>query len=282
MVERDGQVDPQPRAEPVRPALPPLRDARITDFVETKPESYVLIYDVRGREGTVSYSIAADRSVAFEFVSPDGSSAKEVYSLNRRGGGRRPGPPNDSPPPPRGNDRPPRDGKGQKRQAKDARAAVMSGSKSATNHTDFTLSSSSVDANGMLSVDCTCDGKRESPAIAWKNLPTGTKSIAISLWHTAPDQEKSYWVVYNIPADVTELKQKSPGDGKLGINDRKRAEYDPMCSKGPGLKTYHITVFALSETLKVSPTQMSRAALLAAVKDITLGEKTLDFEYQRQ
>ncbi len=282
VVERDGQVDPQPRAEPVRPALPPLRDAKITDFVETKPESYLLTYDVRGREGTVSYSIAADRSVAFEFVSPDGSSAKEVYSLNRRGGGRRPGPPNDSPPPPRGNDRPPRDGKGQKRQAKDSRAAVMSGSKSATKHSDFTLSSSSVDANGMLSVDCTCDGKRESPAIAWKNLPTGTMSIAISLWHTAPDQEKSYWVVYNIPADVTELKQKSPGDGKLGINDRKRAEYDPMCSKGPGLKTYHITVFALSETLKVSPTQMSRAALLAAVKDITLGEKTLDFEYERQ
>ncbi len=267
VVLRDGQVDPQPRAEPVRPALPPMRDAKITDFVETKPGSYRLTYDVRGRKGTVSYSIAANSSVACEFVSPDGSSTKEAYSPNRGGGGRRPEPPNGSPPP-RGEDRPPRDGKGQK--------------KSATSKSDFEVSSSSLDANGMLSINCTCDGRRESPAVAWKNVPAGTKSIAISLWHTAPDQEKSYWVVYNIPANVNELKQKSTGAGKLGINDRKRAEYDPMCSKGPGLKTYHITVFALSNTLKMSPIQVSRTALLEAVKDITLGETTLDFEYERK
>ena len=281
VVERDGQVDPQPRAEPVRPALPPMRDAKITDFVETKAGSYRLTYDVRGRKGTVSYSIAANSSVAFEFVSPDGSSTKEAYSPNRRGGGRRPGPPNNSPPP-REEDRPTRDGKGQKKKAEDSKAAVMSGSKGTISKSDFTVSSRSLDANGMLSIDCTCDGKRESPAVAWKNVPAGTKSIAISLWHTAPDQEKSYWVVYNIPANVTELKQKSTGAGKLGINDRKRAEYDPMCSKGPGLKTYHITVFALSDTLKLSPSQVSRAALLEAVKDITLGETTLNFEYERK
>ena len=266
VVERDGQVDPQPRAEPVRPALPPMRDARITDFVETKPGSYRLTYDVRGRKGTVSYSIANNGSVAFEFMNPDGSKTSEEFSANRRGGSGRKGPPNG--PPPRDNNRPPRDGKEQK--------------KSATTKSDFEVSSSSLDANGMLSVDCTCDGKRESPAVAWKNLPKGTKFIAISLWHTAPDQEKSYWVVYNIPANVTELKQKSAGAGKLGINDRKRAEYDPMCSKGPGLKTYHITVFALSDSLKLSPSQVSRAGLLEAVKDITLGESTLDFEYERK
>lgn len=266
VVERDGQVYPQPRAEPVRPALPPMRDARITGFVETKPGSYRLTYDVRGRTGTVSYSIANNGSVAFEFVNPDGRKTSEEYSANRRGGGGRKGPPND--PPPRDNNRPPRDSKGQK--------------KSAANKTDFEGSSSSLDANGMLSVDCTCDGKRESPAVAWKNLPAGTKSIAISLWHTAPDQEKSYWVVYNIPAEVGGLKQQSKGVGTLGINDRRRTEYDPMCSKGPGVKTYHITVFALSDTLKLSPSQANRAALLDAVKDITLGESTLDFEYERK
>lgn len=267
VVERDGQVDPQPRAEPVRPALPPMRDATITDFVETKPNSFQLTYNVRERTGTVSYSIANNGSVSFQFVDSNGFKSAEVYSPNRRGGGGRKGPPNDSPPP-RDNNRPLRDGKEQK--------------KSATSKSDLEVSSSSLDANGMLSVDCTCDGKRESPAVAWKNLPAGTKFIAISLWNTAPDQEKSYWVVYNIPANVTELKQKSAGSGRLGINDRKRAEYDPMCSKGPGLKTYHITVFALSDTLKLSPGQVSRAALLEAVKDITLGETTLDFEYERK
>ncbi|MEZ6031820.1 MAG: YHYH protein [Planctomycetaceae bacterium] len=281
VVERDGQVDPQPRAEPVRPALPPMRDAKITDFVETKPGSYKLTYDVRGRKGTVSYSIVAGGSVAFEFVSPDGSTTNEEYSPNRRGGGRRPGPPNDSRPP-RGEGGPPRDGKGGKKRGDESTSSQKSQKKNSKDDTTFTVASSSLDKSGMLSIECTCDGDRESPAVAWKNLPMGTRSIAISLWHTAPDQEKSYWVVYNIPAVVSELKQQSRGVGTLGINDRKRAEYDPMCSKGPGVKTYHITVFALSEDVKLSANKASRAELLKAVKDITLGETTLDFEYERK
>jgi phosphatidylethanolamine-binding protein (PEBP) family uncharacterized protein len=281
VVERDGQVDPQPRAEPVRPALPPMRDAKITDFVETKPGSYRLTYDVRGRKGTVSYAIAANGSVAFEFVSPDGSTTNEEYSPNRRGGGRRPGPPDD-PPPPRGEDRPPRDGKGGKKKSGESANLPKSTQKSKTDETAFTVTSTSLDKSGMLSVECTCDEDRQSPAVAWKNLPRGTKSIAISLWHTAPDQEKSYWVVYNIPAVVSELKQQSKGVGTVGINDRKRAEYDPMCSKGPGVKTYHITVFALSEDVKLSANNASRAKLLKAVKEITLSETTLDFEYERK
>ena len=144
------------------------------------------------------------------------------------------------------------------------------------------VTSSSVDANGFVSVDCTCDGKRESPAVAWKDAPAGTKSFAISLWHTAPDQEKSYWVVYNIPATTESLTQKSPKAGTLGVNDRRRAEYDPMCSKGPGIKTYHITVYALSTKLELSPEKASRAELLAAIKDITLAAGTLDFKYERK
>ena len=258
-----------------------MRDAKITDFVETKPGSYRLTYDVRGRKGTVSYAIAANGSVAFEFVSPDGSTTNEEYSPNRRGGGRRPGPPNDSPPP-RGEDRPPRNGKDGKKKGGESTSSQKSQKKSSKDDTAFTVTSSSLDKSGMLSVECTCDGDRQSPAVAWKNLPRGTKSIAISLWHTAPDQEKSYWVVYNIPADVSELKQQSKGVGTVGINDRKRAEYDPMCSKGPGVKTYHITVFALSEDVKLSSNNASRAELLKAVKDITLGDTTLDFEYERK
>ena len=134
----------------------------------------------------------------------------------------------------------------------------------------------------MLSVACTCDGDRQSPAVAWKDLPKGTKSIAISLWHTAPDHEKSYWVVYNIPADVSELKQNSGKIGTLGQNDRRQAAYDPMCSKGPGVKTYHITVFALSQEVKLTASKSSRANLLEAVKGITLSETTLDFKYERK
>ena len=146
----------------------------------------------------------------------------------------------------------------------------------------MTVTSSSVDANGFISVDCTCDGARQTPAVSWKDVPQGTKSFAISLWHTAPDQEKSYWVVYDIPATTTSLTPKSPKAGTLGVNDRRRAEYDPMCSKGPGIKTYHITVYALSAKLDLPPEKVSRAELLTAIKDVTLAAGTLDFKYERK
>ena len=87
VTERDGQADPQPRAEPLRPALQPLRDAKITDFVETKPGSYRLTYDVRGKEGSVSYTLADDGSAKFVFVDPNGRTSSETYSPKRRGPG---------------------------------------------------------------------------------------------------------------------------------------------------------------------------------------------------
>ncbi len=62
VTERGGQVDPQPRAEPIRPDLHPLRDAKITDFTQPKPGTYRLVYDVRGKKGSVSYTLAKDGS----------------------------------------------------------------------------------------------------------------------------------------------------------------------------------------------------------------------------
>lgn len=300
VVERDGQVDPQPRAEPLRPALPPLQGAKIIGFEETKPGSYKLTYDIRGRNGTVSYKLDPSGSATFEFVDPQGKKTTETYTPGRRGGGGgggaggRPPRGGDNPPPPRPGDNPAPRGRGgprpeqgamppergpQGRPAEPPTAAVVPLNPAASK---LTLSSASIDARGRLSIDCTCDGKGESPAIAWKDAPAGTKSFAVSLWHTAPDQEKSYWLVYNIPAQSTGLAQKSSGVGTVGLNDRRKATFDPMCSKGPGVKTYHITVFALKDKLNIAPDQTNRANLLPAIKDLVLAEATLDFQYERE
>ena len=285
VTERDGQVDPQPRAEPLRPALPPLRDAKITGFKETKAGGYALTYDVRGSKGTVSYTLANDGSAKFVFVDANGRTTQETYSPRQRGlggGDRRPPPRPDENPPPRDGQRPPRDEERRPPRNQEGSPANQAASQPDSKLPQLKVTSSSVDASGFVSVDCTCDGKRESPAVTWKDAPAGTKSFAISLWHTAPDQEKSYWVVYNIPATTESLTQKSPKAGTLGVNDRRRAEYDPMCSKGPGVKTYHITVYALSSKLDLAPEKASRAELLAAIKDITLAAGTLDFKYERK
>jgi phosphatidylethanolamine-binding protein (PEBP) family uncharacterized protein len=70
-------------------------------------------------------------------------------------------------------------------------------------------------------------------------------------------------------------------EGTLGLNDKKRNEYDPMCSKGPGVKTYHITVYALSKNLDLPAKEVDRKRLLEAIKDCKLAEGTLDYQYER-
>ena len=144
------------------------------------------------------------------------------------------------------------------------------------------LTSQAVDAQGNLAVDFTCDGTSASPPLEWQGVPEGTKSFALCMWHIAPDKEKSYWILYNIPAHVTKLAKNSQKIGTLGPNDKKRADYDPPCSKGPGLKEYHITLYALSAELKLKPAEASLAAVRKAVEKPTLAEGTLNFSYERK
>lgn len=97
VVERDGQVDPQPRAQPVREYLPPLPGAKIIDFKATAAQSYQLTYDVGGKPGYVRYSLVDDGAVKFTFVDPQGKSKSETYAPGKRrpgagGGDRRPRP----------------------------------------------------------------------------------------------------------------------------------------------------------------------------------------------
>ena len=106
------------------------------------------------------------------------------------GGGR---PPRNDPPP---RNEPPRNDPPRGKQPTGTNAAAKTG---------FVVSSPAIGADGMLPVEFTCDGQSASPPIQWKEAPAGTKSFALSLWHTAPDQEKSYWPVYNIPANVDQF-----------------------------------------------------------------------------
>jgi len=135
---------------------------------------------------------------------------------------------------------------------------------------------------GKYPVDFTCDGSGVSPPIEWKGVPEGTKKFALSVWHVPPPGGvKSYWVLYNIPAEVTSLPRNVKGIGVSGLNDKRRTDYDPMCSQGPGQKTYHITVYALSEELALAPGQATRADLLRAMASIKLAQKTLTYHYER-
>lgn len=89
VVEKGGQVDPQPRATSPREATSPLRGAKITGFKTIEiGKSYSLTYTIDGKTSKVNYQINADGSVKFDFVDPDGKVRSETYKGRpERGGG---------------------------------------------------------------------------------------------------------------------------------------------------------------------------------------------------
>ncbi len=306
-VEGD-EIVPQAHAQPLRPATGPLKGARITGFRQTGPKAWSLTYQLGGKDGHVDYVVDGNGGVTFTFTTPDGTKTVETYSAKdrrtpgagggrgaqgdrppREGGGRkgqggdrpprggddRPPPPPDRPddrppPPPDGDDdRPPRD---------DAPAAAEPRAPNA-----FPFRCTGLTADGLLDTRYTCDGESTSPPFAWSDLPKGTRSVAMVMHHLAPGNDTHvYMVNWGIPATATAMAagQRMGHWGSNTVNGR--AEYAPPCSKGPGTKIYVVTLYALSAEPKL-PTggKVTRADLLAAIKDITLGSAAVDLKYAR-
>jgi len=166
------------------------------------------------------------------------------------------------------------------------RSSDSSGSVPVSNTAGFVLSSPDVIGGGRLPIEYTCDGDGSTLALEWSGAPAGTVSYAVIMHHTAaPDDIHWYWVLYNLPADVTSLPKNVSGIGTLGNNvNNGLAEYSPPCSQGPGDKTYIYTVYALSAQpqLSVPPAQVDRDTLLAAIQNITLASAELHTVYARQ
>lgn len=281
VVERDGQVDPQPRARSVRPATGPLRGAKITGFTASADEkTFSLAYAVNGKPAAVNYAAMADGGWKFQFVNADGTTNDETYRAGNGGGGggRNGGPPPDGnrPPPREQRAAPPPDG-ARRTDAAPSVAPKRTGS--------MVLRSSVVADGGALPVDFTGDGTSATPPLEWSGAPAGTKSYAVIMHHIDPEGvTKWYWTLYNIPADMQSLPRNVQGVGTLGTNSiNDRIGYAPPHSKGPGGKTYVLTVYALSApvSFSVAPSAVNRDVLLAAMKDRILDSAELEVVYTR-
>ena len=150
--------------------------------------------------------------------------------------------------------------------------------------TPFILTSPDMVAGGAMPVAFTCDGQSQSPSLSWTSGPTGTVGYAIAMHHIpGPGDTHWYWVVYNIPATTTKVAAGGAAPGTLGTNSvNGQAAYAPPCSKGPGVKVYTLTVYALSAAPSFTAgTKVTRDVLLAAINNITLASSSIDVTYDR-
>ena len=175
-----------------------------------------------------------------------------------------------------------------KRLAASALATCFLALASSSAHTasgDFSVTSTSA-VGGVLGVEATCDGAGISPALAWSHAPKGTKGYAIVMDHIPPEGGHHwYWLDWGIPARTRSVAVGATNVGYLGGNSVNReVGYTPPCSKGPGAKTYTITVYALSREPKLpkaSTASVTRDSLLSAISTITLSKAVLDVTYTR-
>ncbi|MDP1586744.1 MAG: YHYH protein [Prosthecobacter sp.] len=368
VVEVGGQVDPQPRANPVRPDTPPLHGAAITGFEMLNAGTYKLSYSVGGDKRAITYSIKEDGTYPFEYDNGREGKTSEVYTSRGQGGGQ---------------GRPPRDGEGKGKGGREAEmrpgqtspprpqasmpssldvngdgrvtaqefadqakaqaiktgqplAEAMAKAKEQFNAFDqnrdgkldtaelekiagnapssrsdeppardelkkgegggrggkqeaivalpdqprssngkFMLSSPVVDDLKNLPAEFTGDGDGISPPLEWSGAPAETQGYALIMDHAAPGGEmKWYWTIYDIPANANSLPKNSQKIGKLGTGFKGQVGYESPRSKGPGAKTYVLTLYALNEPLKVAGTP-GREELLAAMKGKVLASSSL-------
>jgi Raf kinase inhibitor-like YbhB/YbcL family protein len=92
----------------------------------------------------------------------------------------------------------------------------------------------------------TCDDQNISPPLDWTGVPTGTVSLALIMDDPdAPSGIWVHWVMYNLPADTTSLKQAITGSGVDGKNDFSKLGYGGPCPPRGSNHRYYMKLYAL-------------------------------------
>lgn len=133
-----------------------------------------------------------------------------------------------------------------------------------TQHADFLLTSVAV-VNGVLQEAYKCekkvDGVENSIPLSWKNVPEGTQSLALVMYHYPKKDDKteinSYLLLWDIPVGTTEIpyKMANKGNWHMGSNkDGNAISYTSPCSRGKGTHEYTIALYAFAERPAALPT----------------------------
>jgi len=137
-----------------------------------------------------------------------------------------------------------------------------------------------------------CDGGNTSPQLVWRDVPTGAKSFAVTVYD--PDAPTGsgwwHWILLNIPADIRELPSGA-GDPAAGLAPAGSVEhrtdfgtpgFGGACPpEGDKPHRYQFKVFALDvERLDVDPAG-SAAAVGFMLNAHKLGVAELEALYRR-
>lgn len=126
----------------------------------------------------------------------------------------------------------------------------------------------------------TCDGEDISPELDWFGTPEGTVSLALIMDDPdAPAGTWVHWVLYNMPMDLSGLREGMTGVGVDGTNSWNRTGYGGPCPPS-GTHRYYFKLYALDVNLELGP-GAKKGDLLAAMEGHILGQAELMGTYSR-
>src|SRR3989441_6172810 len=134
----------------------------------------------------------------------------------------------------------------------------------------------------------TCDGVDVSPPLTWSDAPAGTRSFAlIADDPDAPGGTWVHWVLYNLPADVSELPENIAkvesldlGGARQGRNDFRRPGYGGPCPPPGPAHRYLFKLYAVDTRLQLKA-RAQKKDVEAAMEGHLLGTAQLMGTYAR-
>ncbi len=150
------------------------------------------------------------------------------------------------------------------------------------------IKSSAFQNGGQIPQKYTCDGEDISPELSWTGAPSGTKSFAlISDDPDAPGKTWVHWVIFDIPASLTNLAEAVSktavleNGAKQGTTDFGTVGYGGPCPPPGKPHRYFFKLYALDQLLDLEP-EITKNDLLTSIKSHVLDQAELVGLYGRQ
>jgi Raf kinase inhibitor-like YbhB/YbcL family protein len=118
----------------------------------------------------------------------------------------------------------------------------------------FSLTSSAFGNGATIPVEYTCKGAGMSPPLTWKQLPKGTKTLALIMEDPdTPIGTFVHWVVANFkPKPPSIAADSEPANAFGGVNGAGRPGWIPPCPPS-GVHHYIFTLYALDKKVTLPP-----------------------------
>jgi Raf kinase inhibitor-like YbhB/YbcL family protein len=134
----------------------------------------------------------------------------------------------------------------------------------------------------------TCDGDDVSPPLRLDGVPPGAKTVALICDDPdAPGGTWVHWVLYNVPASVSELSEGIPTrdvipiGAKQGMNDFGRIGYGGPCPPRGSSHHYFFRLYALDAELSLKA-RATKKDLTEVMRGHILAEGQLMGTYKRK